>query len=149
MEYRLATLEEIPTLRELRKIQLIEEGHKPVVNMDAELDEFFRRRMGDGSMLEWVGVENGEIVATGGLIFYDMPPAFNNKTGLKGYVCNMYTAPAYRRQGVASHILTTIIDEAKARGIRQMWIGASAMGKPVYAKQGFKDTGTWMDLNLF
>ena len=47
MEYRLATPEEIPTLRELRKIQLIEEGHKPDINMDAELDEFFARRMAD------------------------------------------------------------------------------------------------------
>ena len=87
---------------------------------------------------------------------HDVIGAFNGDTlaGFMGWhddgtlgLLEVY--PAYRRRGVASHILDLILEEAKSRGIRQMWIGASAMGKPVYAKKGFKDTGTWMDLNLY
>ena len=149
MEFRPARMEEIHTLAELRKVQLIEEGHIPESNMDAELEAFFTRRMGDGSMIEWVGVESDEIVATGGIIFYDLPPTFKNKSGIKGYLCNMYTDPAYRRQGVASTIIEKLVEEAQARGVLQLWIGASAMGKPLYIEHGFKDTGTWLDRNLY
>ena len=136
-------------LAELRKIQLIEEGHRPESNMDQELLEFFTRRMGDGSMLEWVGVDGEQIVATGGIIFYDLPPTFKNKSGIRGYLCNVYTDPAYRKQGVASTMIAKLVEEAKNRGVLQLWIGASAMGKPLYLKLGFRDTGTWLEQNLY
>lgn len=67
MKIRKATLEDIPTLGELRKLQLIDEGYAPDGDMDAELSAFFHKHMADGSMVEWVAEEAGEIIATGAM----------------------------------------------------------------------------------
>ena len=148
MIFRKATAEEAPILGELRKKQLIDEGHDPTAgNMDEQLLEFFTRRINDGSMIEWVADDKGTIVGTGAIIFYDLPPAFNNVSGIKGYVANVYTDPAYRKRGIATTILEKLKDEARAKGVTMLWLGASDQGRPIYKKVGFQDTNTWMELN--
>lgn len=148
MIFRKALPEEARVLGELRKKQLIDEGHDPTAgDMDRQLEEFFTRRLGDGSMIEWVADDGGRVVGTGAIIFYDMPPAFNNVSGIKGYVANIYTDPDYRRRGIATTILEKLKDEARARGVTMLWLGASDQGRPIYQKVGFQDTNTWMELN--
>lgn len=144
MKIRKAVLEDIPRLAELRKLQLIDEGHSPVNDMDSELSAFFHRHMADGSMVEWVAEEDGEIVATGAVVFYDFPPTFEDPQSWRAYVTNMYTAPAYRRRGIATRMLELVRQEAIARRAGMMWLGASQMGKPVYEKFGFQDDGSWL-----
>lgn len=148
MQYRKATLEDIPMLGELRKRQLIDEGYDPVGDMDAELSAFFHRHLADGSMVEWVAEDNGEIVATGGVVFYDFPPAFFDPVSIRGYVTNMYTAPAYRRQGIATKMLELVAQEARERRVGLMWLGASKLGRPVYERFGFGDDGSWLSMEL-
>ncbi len=144
MQYRKATLEDIPTLGKLRKLQLIDEGYAPEGDMDTELSAFFHRHMADGSMVEWVAEEEGEIIATGAVVFYDFPPAFFNPVSIRGYVTNMYTAPAYRGRGIATHMLGLVKEEAKARRVGLMWLGASKLGRPVYEKFGFHEDNSWL-----
>ena len=69
-------------------------AYAPDGDMDAELSAFFHKHMADGSMVEWVVEEAGEIIATGAVVFYDFPPAFFDPVSIRGYVTNMYTAPA-------------------------------------------------------
>ena len=76
--------------------------------MDAELSAFFHKHMADGSMVEWVVEEAGEIIATGAVVFYDFPPAFFDPVSIRGYVTNMYTAPAHRGQGIATRMLELV-----------------------------------------
>lgn len=145
MKIRKATLEDIPVLGELRKLQLIDEGYDPTVgDMDAELSAFFHRHMADGSMVEWVAEEGGEIVATGAVVFYDFPPNFFDPASIRGYVTNMYTAPAYRRQGLATKMLELVAQEAQRRHVGFLWLGASKLGRPVYEKFGFKEDNSWL-----
>lgn len=68
-------------------------AYAPDGDMDAELSAFFHKHMADGSMVEWVAEEAGEIIATGAVVFYDLPPAFFDPVSIRGYVTNMYTAP--------------------------------------------------------
>lgn len=37
----------------------------------------------------------------------------------------MYTNENYRGQGIATKLLTKLVDEAKISGISQIWLGAS------------------------
>ncbi len=147
MIYRTAILEEIPILAELRKKQLIDEGIAPSQNIDEELLTFFHKYMADGRMIEWVAEDQGVIVATTAIIFYEFPPIFTNKSGVKGYVANVYTAPDYRGRGIATALLDRAVAEAKRRGVEQLWLGASRMGRPVYLKYGFTETDEWLELN--
>lgn len=50
---------------------------------------------------------------------------------------NMYTAPEYRRQGIAFHTLDLLVKAAKERGISQIALEATDMGRPLYEKYGF------------
>lgn len=144
MKIRKATLEDIPVLSEMRKRQLMDEGFEASADMDAELSAFFHRHLADGSMVEWLAEEDGEAVATGAIIFYDFPPAFFDPKSIRGYLTNLYTAPAYRRQGIGGMMMDRMIQEAKDRGAGLLWLGASKMGRPLYLKKGFKEDGSWL-----
>lgn len=147
MVYRIATMDEIAILADLRKKQLIDEGITPNKDIDQELSEFFQRRMADNSLVEWVGIEHGSIVATAAIVFYDFPPTYTNKSGMKGYITNMYTAPEYRGRGIATLLLDKLVEEARARKVEKLWLGASKMGRPVYMRYGFHETNEWLELN--
>ena len=89
-------------------------------------------------MVEWIAEENGEIIATSAILFYEFPPSIDFPNGNKGYIANMYTKPAYRGRGIASSLIEKLVEEAKKRGVTRLWLSASNDGKPVYIKCGFK-----------
>ncbi len=148
MIYRLARMDEIPLLAELRKRQLVDEGSAPDMEIDMELDAFFRTAMADGSLVEWVAEEDGQVVATAAILFFAFPPSYTNKSGKKGYITNMYTAPACRGQGIATKLLGRLAEEARSAGVTKLWLGASHMGRPVYERFGFRQGDHWMELDL-
>lgn len=148
MFYRVATMDDVEVLAELRKRQLVDEGISPDVDIDSELLEFFRQKLGDRSMVEWVGVDNDRIVATAAIVFYEFPPTYTNKSGVKGYITNMFTALEYRRRGIAAALLDKLVAEAWARKVEKLWLGASKLGRPVYLKYGFSETDEWLELDV-
>ena len=145
MLYRLATVQDIPVLCRIRKQQLIDEGGTPIPGMDEELLRYFTDKLADGSLVEWVLEDGGQIIATA---FMDFPPSYTNRTGLRGYITNMYTAPAYRGKGIASSMLGRLKQEAEKRSVHSILLHASVLGKPVYKQFGFTETNQWMELKL-
>ena len=89
MEYRKAGSGDIESLVILRKKQLIDEGGKETVSIDEELERFFREGLADGSVVVWVAEDEGEIVSTAGVCFYNYPPTFRNATGKIAYLRRM------------------------------------------------------------
>lgn len=148
MQYRTALPSDIPIMAALRKQQLVDEGIAPDQDIDQELTEFFQKKLADGSMVEWLGIEDGTVVATAAIVFYEFPPSYTNKSGVKGYVANMYTAPSHRGRGIAPFLLDRLVEEAKKRKVKTLWLGASKMGRPVYLKYGFQETDQWLELNV-
>ena len=59
---------------------------------------------------------------------------------------NMYTAPEYRRQGVAYKTLLLLVGEAKKRGIKNISLEATEAGRPLYEKFGFVQMKDEMEL---
>lgn len=148
MEYRIGTMDDIETMCVLRKRQLMDEGLSPDVDIDAELSEFFEKKLRSGEMVEWLLEEKGEVIATGAIVFYELPPSFSNKSGVKGYITNMYTKPQFRGRGIATSMLSRLAKEAKRRGVKKLWLGASKMGKPVYEKFGFREASGWLVMDV-
>lgn len=147
MYYRTATIDDIEALVKLRKKQLIDEGIEANKDIDEELIIFFRKKLSDHSLVEWLVLDNETIIATAAIVFYDFPPTYTNKSGIKGYITNMYTAPEYRGKGIATSLLDKLVEEAKNRKVEKLWLGASKLGRPVYLKYGFKETNEWLELN--
>ena len=100
MEFRKAGMEDLALVAEYRKKMIVDSGQKDT-GIDKELEEYTREKMEDGSLVEWLAEEEGEVVATGAIVFYHMPPSSYNRTGWKGFIANMWTRPDHRRQGKA------------------------------------------------
>ncbi len=148
MDYRSAAERDIPALCEIRKRQLLDEGIEPAENIDEELHRYFAQKLSDGSLVELLAEDGGRIVATAAVAFMAFPPPYTNPSGVKGYITNMYTDPAYRGRGIASTLLRMLTDEAKKRGVTHLWLKASVHGKPVYERFGFKGSERYMELDL-
>ncbi|WP_113883858.1 MULTISPECIES: GNAT family N-acetyltransferase [Cytobacillus] len=148
MNYRRANLNDIEKMVELRKIQLIDEGLEPNIDIDKELLVFFRDKLSEGRLIQWLVEDDEEIIACGAVIFYDFPPSYTNKTGKKAYIANMYTNENYRGQGIAKNLLSKLVEEVKLYGISRIWLGASDMGRPLYKKFGFKEADGFLELNI-
>ncbi|MCM3163199.1 GNAT family N-acetyltransferase [Metabacillus litoralis] len=148
MNYRRANLNDIELMVELRKKQLVDEGIEPNINIDKELSVFFRDKLSEGRLIQWLVEDDEEVIACGAVIFYDFPPSYTNKTGKKGYIANMYTKENYRGQGIAKNLLSKLVEDVKLSGISKIWLGASEMGRPVYKKFGFKETDEYLELNI-
>lgn len=91
---------------------------------------------------------DGALAGCGGVDFYTLLPTVDNPGGECAYIMNMYTRPAYRRQGVARILLRRLIDEAKARGVGKLTLEATAMGRPLYDRMGFLPMEKEMELPL-
>ncbi|MEO2078190.1 MAG: GNAT family N-acetyltransferase [Bacillus sp. (in: firmicutes)] len=148
MKYRKASINDIEKLVELRKKQLVDEGIEPNIDIDTELSVFFKNKLRDGTLIQWLVEDNEEIIACGAVVFYEFPPSYTNKTGKKAYIANMYTNKNYRGQGIATKLLTKLVDEVKNSGVTKIWLGASKMGRPVYKKFGFIETDEFLELNI-
>lgn len=148
MTYRKATIQDIPYLVTIRKKQLIDEGIIPSVDMDKELTQYFYEKLSDHTMIEWLAEEDKKIIATAAIIFFEFPPCFTNKTGKKGYIANVYTAPEFRRRGIATSMLDRVVKEARERNVEHLWLEASKMGRTVYKKYGFQEIDVWMEYKI-
>ena len=148
MIIRKAELKDAALLSETRKLQLIDEGIAPDCDIDSELDAFFKKWLVSKDFLQLIAEENGKLLSTAAVIYYDLPPSYTNKIGVRGYVTNVYTAPQHRRKGLSKMLLSELLNDAKKRGIKKLWLGASKDGRPLYEKLGFIQQESYMELTL-
>ena len=105
---------------------------------------YFAEALGDGSFAAFLAYEGDELVATSGVSFFKLPPNRPCPDGKVAYISNMYTAPHYRGRGIATHLFELTVEEAAVRGHTKLLLNATAMGRPIYEKFGFKDAGSDM-----
>ena len=148
MIIRKAEFEDAGLLSEVRKLQLIDEGISPDCDIDPELDAFFKKWLISDDFLQLIAEENGKLLSTAAIVYYDLPPSFTNKIGVRGYITNVYTVPEHRGKGLAKTLLKMLLDDAKSRGIKKIWLGASKLGRPLYEKLGFIQQESYMELTL-
>lgn len=143
MEYRKATREDIELISEIRRIQLIHEKAHEETGIKEELYKFFEDVFEADRIVQILAMDKENVAATGAILFYDYPPGFDNPTGKTAYIANMFTAPRYRRRGLAVTILDMLFEESKKRGVHVVRLLASEPGKPVYEKYGLKKEDGW------
>ena len=149
-EYKKATIEDIDELVRTRNIvlraanKLSDDVDMSVV--EKESYEYYKRALETGEHITYLVYDNGTFIGAGGVSFYQVMPIYHNPTGKKAYIMNMYTAPAYRRQGIAFHILDLLVKDVRKQGISQITLEATEMGRPLYEKYGFVKMEDEMEL---
>jgi len=148
MEFRKAGQADVELMTAFRKQQLIDEGSSPDADIQQALLDYHAAAIADGSLVEWLAVDDGDVVATGAVLFQQHPPSFSNPTGHVAYITNMYTRPDRRRQGLATHLLGLLMDDCRARDCHVVWLRGSRDGLPTYAKFGFVPLSNAMVMKL-
>lgn len=148
--YKRAGLDDLPLLTETR-IRVLRAANRldDVVDMSLvaqQSRDYYQQAFQNGSHIAYLVFDGAQVVGAGGISFYRVMPTYHNPTGWKAYVMNMYTAPSHRRQGIASHTLHLLVSAAKERGITQISLEATKMGRPLYEKYGFTSMRDEMEL---
>jgi GNAT superfamily N-acetyltransferase len=141
MEYliRPATVDDIPHLVEHRaemfRDMLIAARFE---QMSAAMTAWLEHAIPSKTYLSWVATTTeGAVVAGGGLIVIPWPPGPMTMDPRCGFVFNVYTQPAHRKQGLAKRLMTAMHDYCKAQGIERVVLNASVVGMPIYASMGY------------
>lgn len=149
-EYKKAELQDIDELVRTRVIVLRAanqlSGDADLSQVERESYAYYRRALATGEHLAYLVYDHGTFIGAGGVSFYQVMPTYHNPSGRKAYIMNMYTAPEYRRQGIAYKMLDLLTAEARKQGILQIALEATEMGRPLYEKFGFVPAGDEMEL---
>ena len=149
-EYKKATIEDINELVRTRIIvlcavnKLSDDVDMSVV--EKESYEYCKRALETGEHITYLVYDNGTFIGAGGVSFYRVMPTYHNPTGKKAYIMNMYTAPEYRRKGIAIHTLDLLVKDAREQGASQITLEATEMGLSLYEKYGFVKMEDEMEL---
>lgn len=142
LTYKAATLDDLQILIETRINVLIAanklDDSADMSEVRKHTEEYYIGALADGSHFAvLVYDENQSVVGTGGISYYQVMPTYCNPDGRKAYIMNMYTAPEYRRQGIALKTLDILVQDAVKRGIKHITLEATEMGSSLYEKYGF------------
>jgi len=148
MHFRLASLEDIQLLIDLRKQLLVEEGQIVSSNIEEELKRFFEHQISSNQYVQWLVEQDHNVIATGAIQFISFPPSYFNPTGIRGYISNMYTHSENRNKGIGKQVLHQLLAEAKRRKVHHIFLISSEIGKPLYKKMGFKENDIYMEYFL-
>ena len=111
--------------------------------------EWLLEHMTNETYVGWFALnEANEVVAGAGVWFVDWPPTSISPQRGRGYVTNVYTEPAYRKQGLAAWLVSQCIEECRVRGYDFVMLHTSVQGRPLYEELGFKPATSEMRLVL-
>lgn len=88
------------------------------------------------------------VIGCATICYIEMMPTFSHPTGKRAHLMNVYTNSEYRRQGIALHMINILINEAKVKGVTEISLDATELGKPLYKKCNFVESEQCMVLNL-
>ncbi len=149
--YKKATLEDIEILTETRITvlraanQLLEDTDMGEVKRQSR--QYYQKALHDDTHIAYLVFDGDRFAGCGGISFFQVMPTYHNPSGNKAYIMNMYTAPDYRRKGIAHQTLDLLVQEAKQKGITAISLEATSMGRPLYEAYGFVGMRDEMELS--
>ena len=117
--------------------------------VEAQTRVYYEQALRDGLHIAYLVFDGERFAASGGVSFFRVLPTCHVPTGEKAYIMNLYTEPAYRRKGIAWRVLDLLVREAREKGVSEIMLEATAMGRPLYEKYGFVGMPDEMELSPF
>ena len=154
VQYKIATTEDIAELMTIRLEMLREVNDLPPdYAFSEEFCSYSRDYFLNGQHTTVLAVdekdeENGKTIGCATLCYMEFMPTFSHPTGNRAHLMNVYTAPGYRGRGIALRMAAALIEEARRRGVTEISLDATASGRPLYRKLGFRDSAECMVLVL-
>jgi GNAT superfamily N-acetyltransferase len=149
---RTTTAKDLPVLVRHRRRMWEEIGGRSRAELDRADPAYRRWVVRETRAHRFIGflVEDGrgQVAGSGAVWLQPAQPRPGRLSRLRmPYILSMFTEPEFRGRGVASRIVRAMVRWATLHGYRRIFLHASRMGRPVYAKLGFSD-GSEMRLDL-
>lgn len=150
LRYKKASVDDLDILTDTR-IEVLKAANK--LSDDVDMSEvktqsylYYKRALVDGEHIAYLVFDEDRFAGAGGASLFQVMPTYHNPSGRKAYIMNMYTAPEYRRKGIAYKTLDLLVGDIKSRGISYISLEATDMGRPLYEKYGFIKMDAEMEL---
>ncbi len=121
LEHRTAKMEDIPLLVDLR-IEFAESIHGSLPEIRRQeirgsVEQYFAKTIPQLEYLCILCFHRQELAGMGAMVLRRQPGGAKNPSGRIGYLANMYTRPAFRRQGICNAIIHMLIEHGKSEGL--------------------------------
>lgn len=140
MNIRKATSADIDELVKIRIAYLKEDygdlSFEQVDILKKKLPEYYSNHI-QSDMIAYIAEENNKIISSVFLVIIEKPSNPSFMSGKIGDILNVYTAPEYRKQGIAGQLMKLAIDEAKEMELSYLELKATKDGYSLYKKLGF------------
>jgi len=150
MNIRFATADDAAILAEhrvamFREMGAIEAAHEAPLRAASEA--YFASAIPNDEYVGWLAYpdDSAEPIAGAGVQLRSLLPRPSASgdgllLGREGLVLNVYTAPSWRRKGVARQMMDAIIAWAAQAGVVRLVLSASDDGRALYERMGFVPT---------
>ena len=143
MQIRFATTDDLSTLVQLRMDFLSDGGAvwtgEERANKVGELQAFFASALPTGELCAVLAEENGVACSAAYMTVTRRYARRVERICPCGMIYNVYTYPSYRRRGLATKLMETLIQYAEELGLETVDLLASEEGRPLYEKLGFRE----------
>lgn len=149
MEYRITTKDDIDILMTarlemLRKVNDLSDD----CQFSNELIEKSKNYFLEGDQTTVLAIQDGIAVGWASISYIEIMPTLSHPTGKRAHLMNVYTKADYRRRGIARKLVQMLIDEAKEKGVTEISLDATDLGRALYESLGFCESDECMVMNL-
>lgn len=140
---RLAKNEDINVLAKFRVDLEIEDWKDTYVGKDEDLEEATKKYLKEHlnkDCIMFVWEEEGNVVAVCTMLLFNHLPDCDDLTSKRGFLCNIYTKPEYRRRGIQKKLIGECLEYTKKLGVKKFTLNANPHNEKalkLYAKYGF------------
>ena len=131
-------------LEMLREVNDLSDEYVYDETLVAESRKYFE----NGNQTTVLAFDDETVVGCASLSYIWIMPTFDHPTGARAHLMNVYTKAEYRRKGISKRMVEILIDEAKGKGVTEISLAATEMGRPLYEALGFEENSAGMVLEL-
>lgn len=117
------------------------------LNLDQQFKEHTMRFFAEGNQTTLLAIDKHEAIACATICYVTFMPTLSHQTGKRAHIMNVYTRSAYRRKGIAKRLLELLLAEAKEKGVTNITLDSTDIGKPLYKSLGFQGSDEYMEIN--
>lgn len=121
-------------------------GEEPSEELMERNSDYYRNHLPDSSHIPYMATLDGEEAGCGSLCLSEELPSPDNPTGKCAYLMNIYVRDKFREHGIAHAIVAKLIEEAKLRDCRKIYLETTQEGRHLYESMGFRDLPDMMKL---
>ena len=118
------------------------------IEFDDEFIEATRKYFQEAYQTTVLALEDNKAVGCATICYVSLMPTFDHPTGKRAHIMNVYTREGYRKQGIAIKMMNVLVAEAKQKGVTELSLDTTELGRPFYEACGFVATEEGMVLNL-